>query len=296
MKAFKKIALSFLLTALAIPAFVAQAGSFNDVTSSGQNYTAIEYLVSSGTLEGYADGTFRPNQTINRAELMKVLVSGQGVEPDATLYQNCFSDVSNQWFAKYICYAKAQSWVDGYSDGTFRPGSVVNRVEAAKMISEAYGFAPIESDESIFDDVRPSDWFSGYIQTLNRTGVIDAEANTYSPSNEMTRGLTSEYIFRVLVANSNDEEIYTSSHSQEFLEEKGLESLIQTETETTIEPEVDETEVEHYTNVDGETIQSPAQYSSQPAGATAQCEDGSYSFSQHRSGTCSHHGGVLIWY
>jgi hypothetical protein len=52
----------------------------------------------------------------------------------------------------------------------------------------------------------------------------------------------------------------------------------------------------HYTNVDGQTVHSPA-YSSGgvPAGATAQCADGTYSFSQHRQGTCSHHGGVAKW-
>ena len=52
----------------------------------------------------------------------------------------------------------------------------------------------------------------------------------------------------------------------------------------------------HYTNSDGQQVHSPA-YSSGgvPAGATALCGDGTYSFSQHRSGTCSHHGGVAKW-
>jgi hypothetical protein len=52
----------------------------------------------------------------------------------------------------------------------------------------------------------------------------------------------------------------------------------------------------HYTNSDGQRVHSPA-YSAGgvPAGATAQCRDGTYSFSQHHSGTCSHHGGVDHW-
>ena len=49
---------------------------------------------------------------------------------------------------------------------------------------------------------------------------------------------------------------------------------------------------EGYTNVDGNHVNSP---SSNPAGATAQCVDGTYSYSQHHSGTCSHHGGVAQW-
>lgn len=47
-----------------------------------------------------------------------------------------------------------------------------------------------------------------------------------------------------------------------------------------------------YTNTDGNHVNSP---SSNPAGATAQCVDGTYSYSQHHSGTCSHHGGVASW-
>ena len=52
----------------------------------------------------------------------------------------------------------------------------------------------------------------------------------------------------------------------------------------------------HYTNSDGNVVHSPA-YSSGgvPPNATAQCADGTYSFSQHRQGTCSHHGGVAKW-
>jgi cytoskeletal protein RodZ len=52
-----------------------------------------------------------------------------------------------------------------------------------------------------------------------------------------------------------------------------------------------------YTNSSGNTVHSPATTSdgSVPAGATAQCRDGSYSFSQHRNGTCSGHGGVASW-
>src|SRR5512135_1701567 len=53
----------------------------------------------------------------------------------------------------------------------------------------------------------------------------------------------------------------------------------------------------YYTNVDGDQVHSPAYSndSSVPAGASALCGDGTYSFSQHRSGTCSRHGGVSQW-
>lgn len=52
---------------------------------------------------------------------------------------------------------------------------------------------------------------------------------------------------------------------------------------------------ETYTNSYGNKIPSPYAAPSTPTGASAQCRDGTYSFSQHRSGTCSHHGGVAEW-
>jgi uncharacterized protein YgiM (DUF1202 family) len=53
--------------------------------------------------------------------------------------------------------------------------------------------------------------------------------------------------------------------------------------------------VKYYTNTDGKKVQSPTFYNAPPAGATALCRDGTYSFSRNRRGTCSHHGGVAKW-
>jgi Protein of unknown function (DUF3761) len=50
-----------------------------------------------------------------------------------------------------------------------------------------------------------------------------------------------------------------------------------------------------YTNRHGQRVRSPMRAAPAPAGATAKCADGTYSFSQHRRGTCSHHGGVAEW-
>ena len=53
--------------------------------------------------------------------------------------------------------------------------------------------------------------------------------------------------------------------------------------------------VNYYKNSKGEKVQSPTKYDSAPEGATAECNDGTYSFSKSRRGTCSHHGGVKRW-
>jgi uncharacterized protein YgiM (DUF1202 family) len=55
------------------------------------------------------------------------------------------------------------------------------------------------------------------------------------------------------------------------------------------------TQGKHYKNSKGDRVQSPTYYNAPPAGATALCRDGTYSFSGNRRGTCSHHGGVASW-
>ncbi len=53
--------------------------------------------------------------------------------------------------------------------------------------------------------------------------------------------------------------------------------------------------IRYYENTYGQTVQAPTKYNKAPEGATALCRDGTYSFSQNRRGTCSHHGGVSKW-
>lgn len=66
-------------------------------------------------------------------------------------------------------------------------------------------------------------------------------------------------------------------------------------TKTTSSYSSGSSDINYYTNSAGNTVQSPTYYDSTPAGATAICKDGTYSFSQSRRGTCSHHGGVSSW-
>lgn len=120
--------LSFNLTA--------EAAILNDIDGS-RNKAAILYLADKGVLAGYPDQTFKPNNVVNRAELLKILVASLGVTDLSG--RNCFPDVTDQWFAPYVCYAKNQGWVSGYADGTFRPSEPVNKVEAIKMLSIASG-------------------------------------------------------------------------------------------------------------------------------------------------------------
>ena len=65
---------------------------------------------------------------------------------------------------------------------------------------------------------------------------------------------------------------------------------------TQVSPQQQAEQPNTYINSAGNKVQSPTKYDSRPAGASARCRDGTYSFSQNRRGTCSHHGGVAEWY
>ena len=93
--------LTGLLIVLLIP-LTAFAGTFNDVPEDDDNRAAIEYLAYVGTLEGYSDGTFGGENTINRAELMKVLVAGQGLAPSVDDYNNCSTKIKAIAFLKHF--------------------------------------------------------------------------------------------------------------------------------------------------------------------------------------------------
>ncbi|HBU09588.1 MAG TPA: hypothetical protein DEB30_02180, partial [Candidatus Peribacter riflensis] len=79
----------------------------------------------------------------NRAEMLKMLYKATGKTPDSTS-RACFSDVERlSWYESYVCDAAAHHYVEGYSNGTFRPANPVNRVEALKMITQVIGI-PVE--------------------------------------------------------------------------------------------------------------------------------------------------------
>ncbi len=86
--------------------FAVSFANFSDTTEH-QYRESIQYLADHGVVGGYPDGTFKPDQDINRAEIMKIMLeASRGGENFAGEY--CFPDVKTEWFAKYLCYAKLQ--------------------------------------------------------------------------------------------------------------------------------------------------------------------------------------------
>lgn len=189
---------------------------FPDVPSDHPNYPAISYLVEIGVIEGYPDGTFKPDQTVNRAELLKILIEEIGVTPDEEVYQNCFPDVADDWYAKYVCYAKEQGWVEGYPDLYFRPANTVNKVEALKMLLKVMGYEVEEKGVSSlpYQDTWPAAWYAPYVELAYELGILEEAGNYFSPAAGRTRASICEELFRLLIVQTMGE-----NYSEEVLEE-----------------------------------------------------------------------------
>jgi len=157
------------------------ASSFKDV-GDYKYREAIEVLFEKSIVKGYGDGSFKPEKLINRAEFLKIVLEASGEK--SLEGENCFQDVKNKWFAKYVCFAKKKGIVEGYEDGLFKPDRSINYVEALKIIYLVNG------DEGLKNGVNKF-WFSSYLGDVKKNGIsLDVEL-----SHLMTRGEMSQLVF-----------------------------------------------------------------------------------------------------
>jgi len=184
---------------------------FPDVKATSPQFTSINYLSGKGVLLGYEDGTFKPNNGINRAELMKILVAGQGIYPDEYQYMECFSDVKDEWFAPYVCYAKEMGWVSGNPDGTFAPAKNVNRAEGSKMVLNSLGITAEGGSGLGLSDVNSTDWYKEFAQTLAVKNLLNLNKNLFEPAKNLTRGEIAELTYRSLVLKQTKEKVFNQN-------------------------------------------------------------------------------------
>jgi hypothetical protein len=180
---------------------------FSDVTSLQENAQAINFLKTKGIISGNPDGSFKPLENINRAEIAKLIITAKGGSPEASAFSNCFPDVNSQWFSPYVCFAKSKNWLNGYPDGTFQPSKNVNKVEALKILLNAFDLTTDNSGTSSFYDVKPTEWYAKYVHQAQKMNVLEV-VEKYSPNNAMARGKFAEYLGRVLYLKENNGTFY----------------------------------------------------------------------------------------
>ncbi len=177
-----------LLFAGMIPTVSAAPVPFPDTADRWYRYReAIQYLKDKDVIGGYPDGGFHPKDTINRAELLKIVFKGKSDVTPVT--RRCFSDVNpTEWYAPYICAAKNRGIVDGYDDGNFRPGQAVNAAEAIKIVLQAYGRTITEPEGE--------KWYLPYVQELADNHILPA--SSYLPWEPLTRERAADLLWRML--------------------------------------------------------------------------------------------------
>lgn len=137
----KKV-LSFVLVLAMILGSVslAFATDFSD-TKDTEYAEAANLLTDLGVISGYADGTFKPGNSITRAEFAAMMVRALGFNVAGTSAVTKFSDVpAEYWASTYIKYASELGIIYGYNDGTFRPKNNITNDEAIAMLVRALGY------------------------------------------------------------------------------------------------------------------------------------------------------------
>ena len=156
----------------------------------GHKYeSAIRYLEENEIISGYPDGSYKPENSVNRAEFTKIIVGAKlGTEP-ADSASNCFPDVkSSDWFASYVCYAKNNGIIAGYPDGTFKPANTINLAEAAKILVNTLDVDLSEDDSGL--------WYAVFIRSLQNSSYIP---DTFaSVADLVNRGQMAELVYRIL--------------------------------------------------------------------------------------------------
>jgi uncharacterized protein YkwD len=192
------LAVSFLVPLLQISEGLA---AFSDVPGGHPYKSSIDFVQQQGIVSGYADGTYQPERILNRAEFTKIIIESRFDENTINSCVNrggfyekaLFNDVEpGVWFEKYVCVAKKEGIIQGYSDGTFRPIQTIIFAEAAKIAIESYGLSVGVGDP----------WFAPYLDKLKTLDAVPPSLASISDQvqrgiKDMSRGEMADVIFRL---------------------------------------------------------------------------------------------------
>lgn len=178
------------------------SGYFHD-TANHFSEAYVQALHDRCDINGYEDANkqplyqFRPDASISRAELLQLVVRCAPTTTE-TPRNKVFSDVNaDSWYSQTVTTAEARGWIDGYSDGTFRPNAAVNRAEALKIIQKSTGAAAPEDNGYTlpFHDIPVDAWYRSYVFFGYSKGYIRGRDEvTFAPGANLTRGEAAKLI------------------------------------------------------------------------------------------------------
>ncbi|MBQ7901520.1 MAG: S-layer homology domain-containing protein [Clostridia bacterium] len=159
----------------------------------------IKTLKEKGVINGFEDGTFRPDSTVTRAELVKMLTAILGVPGGSG---NSFNDVTaGNWYYAPVYGAYNKGIVNGTSDELFSPNASVTRQDAAVMIFRAWAL-DAEGNVTFADSADIADYAVEAVAGLADKGIINGYSdNTFRPRASLTRGETAAILSRIIQSN-----------------------------------------------------------------------------------------------
>ncbi|MBQ9852583.1 MAG: S-layer homology domain-containing protein [Ruminiclostridium sp.] len=122
---------------------------FSDVNKGQWFNNAISTMASMGIVNGYPDGTFRPNGKITRAEFAAIAAR---FNASASTDGDYFTDIAGHWGEDEIYKATNSGWIKGYEDNTFKPNQLITRAEAMTLVNRVLHRLP-ETIDDLHDDM-----------------------------------------------------------------------------------------------------------------------------------------------
>lgn len=186
--------------------------SFDDVPEGYWAKMPIENTGTVGLVEGYPDGTFRPERALTRAELATLMVRAKGIKLPDTQAKKVFRDVNPDfWAAKYIEVAKREGLIKGYPDGTFRPNNKINKAEGIAILVR---FENLKTASEVFEkpywDVATTHWAAKYIQAAKEAGMLKyVKRNYLGPKTNLPRSEAVEMLSKTTLAGGKIQDLYT---------------------------------------------------------------------------------------
>ncbi|NMB34902.1 MAG: S-layer homology domain-containing protein, partial [Firmicutes bacterium] len=183
--------LSILVTAAFVFAMV-----FGSVPAAGANPTlsdveghwaqsTIQSMVDEGIVGGYPDGTFKPDDSITRAEFATLVVKAFTLESGAG---KVFDDTADHWASDVISTANHHGLVSGYSDTSFGPDDPVTREQIAVVIVNATEVDSTEDSKQFTDSNQIADWAKESVDKATAVGLIAGYPDdTFKPKANATR-------------------------------------------------------------------------------------------------------------
>ncbi|TVY09400.1 cadherin-like beta sandwich domain-containing protein [Paenibacillus cremeus] len=147
----------------------------------------IDTLTYKRWIDGYPNGTFKPNQSITRAEAAAIFVKALEL-PQPTTEVEKFSDVSEgHWAEAVIRQVQSAGLLSGYPDGSFKPDAAITRAELAAIIARLKKLSTDDSSGRAFTDTQ-GHWAEGAIQAVKAAELMSGyEDGSFRPDQPVTR-------------------------------------------------------------------------------------------------------------